>query len=119
MMTDWSRYSNPRPGSHQVGEVIIRSDYRWKDFVYRYDVPAKVLKDQFDWTNEEDYSDSFFKHHNIWYHTSQFMRVQEGGDFAKDGWDGYEADSFSSGTVLRLSKDGEQYMVGTYRTAPR
>ena len=47
-----------------------------------------------------------------WYHTSDFMRIPHGSDFK--GWDGYASDSYFSGVLIKLSRDGEEYMVGTY-----
>lgn len=110
--------ANPRSGSHPIGGLIVRSDQRWKDFTYGADVPEKVRKDDFDWVDDAESSDGFFKHHGTWYHLSLFMRVETGGDLAKAGWQGYHGESFSTGVVIKVSNDGEQYMVGTYRTAP-
>ncbi len=113
-------FSNPhRAGTFPVGGLLVRSDRRWKDLVSGYDVPEDVRKSQFDWLDDSENSDGFFKHHGTWYHLSQFMRVPPESELQMDGWDGYEADSFSTGTVVKVSRDGEQYKVGTYRVAPR
>lgn len=40
------------------------------------------------------------------------MRIPHGSDFK--GWDGYASDSYFSGVLIKLSRDGEEYMVGTY-----
>lgn len=92
----------------------IRTDKKWKQFKYRDEVPKKVLASEFDWLDEDDI-DGFFRHHGVWYHTSQFMRVPNDAE-GLSGWDGYASDSFSAGTVIKLSSDGEEYIVGTYRT---
>ena len=31
-------------------------------------------------------------------------------------WDGSAADGFSSGVLIKVSPDGEQYKIGTYRS---
>ena len=91
----------------------VRTNNHWRDFKYRDEVPANVLADQFDWTNDwyaqyGDYSDGFIEYRGFWYHLGDFMR---GG---VEGWHGVHADSFFSGVVIRLSEDGEQYQIGTY-----
>jgi len=90
----------------------IKTDNKWRNFVYRYDVPAKVLADQFDYLSEDDSLDGFFRYRNYWYHTSDFMRCSGMPDL-KD-WHGYSSDSAFSGILIRMSKDGEQFQVATY-----
>lgn len=91
----------------------IVSNYSWRSFRYRYEVPKKVLESEFDWTNRDheesgSYEDGFFQYRGTWYHLSQFSR---GG---VEGWDGSHADSFFSGILIRLSPDGESFQVATY-----
>lgn len=91
----------------------VRTNRQWRAFKYRHEVPAKILASQFDWTNEAhekdgDYSDGFIEYRGCWYHLADFVR---GGI---PGWDGAHGDSFFSGVVIRLSKDGEAYQIGTY-----
>lgn len=91
--------------------IKIRTDNQWHDFVYRYDVPASVLADQFDWL-DEDTDDGFFRYRGYWYHLSQFERT--GGSDEFKGWDGYQGDSYFSGILIKVSGNVEQYKVGTY-----
>jgi len=93
-------------------ELTITTNRRWRDFAYRADVPAKVLADQFSHLAEEDSFSDFFCYRGHWYHTSDFMAVANGSPLA--GWHGYHGDSYFSGVVIRIDKDGERYMVGTY-----
>lgn len=91
--------------------MTITTNNHWRDFVYRWDVPKKVLADQFDWTNDAyekdgDYSDGFIQYRGHWYHLADFMTTP------LDGWDGIATDSFFSGVVIKLSSDGEQYKIG-------
>lgn len=93
--------------------VRIITNRQWRPFLYREDVPAKILASQFDWTNEAhekdgDYSDGFIHYRECWYHVGRFVR---GG---MPGWDGAHGDSFFSGVVIRLATDGETYQIGTY-----
>ena len=89
-------------------EVHYRTDHKWKPFVYGYDVPDKVLK-EFDYLYDDSSHDGFFRYLGHWYHTSDFMIAPK-----ELPWDGYSSDSFFSGVVVRISKDGESYQVGTY-----
>ena len=88
----------------------------WRQFVYRDDVPAAVLADQFDWTDKDhtehgDYSDGFFQYRGFWYHLGDFMR---GGMTEDDQWQGHCGDSYFSGTLIEVSRDGEEYRIATY-----
>ena len=91
--------------------VTVITDRKWKQFKYRSDVPAKVLADRFDWLDDE-IEDGFFCYRGYWHHTSEFMSVTGMVDLA--GWHGYSSDSYFSGVLIKLSRDGEEYMVGRY-----
>lgn len=82
----------------------INTDGRWKNFKTRDEVPKKVLASQFDYQSE-DISDNYFKFKNTWY-----------GEPSLKGWDGYAGDSYSSGVLIKISRDGEQYKVAYYTT---
>lgn len=96
----------------------IKTDNKWKNFKSRYEVPAKILKSEFD-HHGDDISDlvkdnaNYFKFNNSWYHTDMFMRL-EGKDPQTKNWDGYHGDSYFSGVLIKLSRDGEQYKVASY-----
>lgn len=92
-----------------MADIIVKTDGRFRDFKYRSDVPKKVLKSQFDYLDPE-VDDGFFSYRGHWYHTSQFMRA------SIPGWDGVAADGFFSGVLIKISSDGEQFKVGTYRS---
>lgn len=84
----------------------ITTNNQWRDFLYRYEVPDEVLKSEFDWLDEDDH-DGFFRYRGVWYHLSMFMRT------AIEGWQGIHNDSAFSGVLIEVSRDGEQYRVGT------
>lgn len=86
----------------------LRTDNKWHDFKYRNEVPAKVLKSEFDY-QDKSVSDMYFKYKNSWHHADQFMRTDE-----PKGWDGILNLSFSSGLLLKISPDGERYKVAYY-----
>lgn len=89
----------------------ITTDKKWKPFKYGYEVPKKIHK-WYDWLDEDARQDHWIRHYRNWYHLTDFMRAPE----SLKPWDGYHADGFSSGTLIRLSRDGEEYMIGTYTT---
>ena len=67
------------------------------------------LRRDFDWLADIEIQTGFFSYRGITYHLSQFLR-----DNCPDGWDGVAADSYFSGTVVRLSPDCEQVTVGRW-----
>lgn len=92
----------------------IKTNHNWRAFTYRADVPPAILADQFSHLEEDDALDNFFCYRGWWYHVSDFMRCADdsiSSDLA--GWDGYASDSVFSGVVLKISRDGERYKVGT------
>ena len=91
-----------------MSELVIYTDNKWKNFKYGYEVPAKVLNNQFAHLQDRRHTDGFFKYRNYWYHLSDFMQT----DIPK--WDGYAGDSYFSGVLLKTSKDFERYKVGHY-----
>jgi hypothetical protein len=97
-----------------MSELTIKTDHKWKAFRCRYEVPKRVLARDFDYQDEDDATDGFFKYRGVWYHLDQFMRIEHSPDSQFSTWHAYAGDSFFSGMVIRVSSDGEQYQVGTY-----
>ena len=97
-----------------MSELTIKTDNKWKQFKYRNEVPAKVLKDQFDYLSEDDSFDGFILYRKHWYHLSDFMRIENHPDDKFSSYHGYSSDSFFSGVLIKVSKDGEMYQIATY-----
>jgi hypothetical protein len=95
-----------------MSQIIVKTDRKWKQFVYGGDVPKRVLAAQFDYLDDAESQDGFFKYKNTWHHTSEFMRVPNEGQLA--GWDGIMNWSYSNGALIKLSSDGEEYQIGYY-----
>jgi hypothetical protein len=91
----------------------IRTDRKWKNFRYGYELPKKALK-EFDWLEDAENQDGFMYYRRRWYHIEEFMRIDSHTPDAFQKWHGYAADSYFSGILLRVSNDGEQYQIGTY-----
>lgn len=65
----------------------------------------------FDWMESpEESGAAFFRYRGSVYSLADFMRA---GD-AFPAWDGYESDSYFSGTLVRLSSDGESVTCGRF-----
>lgn len=93
-----------------MAKAKIYSNYQWREFMYRDEVPQSVLDDEFSY-HDDDVTDGYFRYKGVWYHLDMFMR----GDPTGDGyWDGAHGDSFFSGVVIKLSDDGDAFQVGTY-----
>jgi len=96
--------------------ITVKANRAWRQFKYRYEVPARLFYKggQFDHMGAEgvaeEYEDGFFKYKGHWYHLSDFTNASA----AFEGWDGVAPDSFFSGILIKISKDGERYKVGTY-----
>jgi hypothetical protein len=94
--------------------VTVKTDHKWRDLTYRWDVPADILASQFDYLDAEEALDGFFQYRNYWYHIGDFMAFTGDVEPPLQGWHGYSGDSYFSGVLIKLSKDGEQIKVGTY-----
>lgn len=91
--------------------VKIVSDKKWKYLKSGDELPKKWRK-EFDYLSDEQYSDVRFAYYNKYYYDVQeFMRLV-GVESEFRGWDGYQSDTYSSGTVIKLS--GEKYKIGRY-----
>ena len=68
------------------------------------------IRTEFDWLGEDlNFNDNFFKYRGIIYHLAEFTRCD-----SLNGWDGLHSDSWSSGTVVKLSSDLESVIVGRW-----
>ena len=92
--------------------VQVTTNNHKRDFLYRYEVPAPVLANELDWTDETD-CDGYIKYRGYWYHLSQFM-WSHATLAGVPRWEGAHGDSFFSGIVIRLCDHGETYQIGTY-----
>lgn len=88
-------------------DLTIKTNYHWHNFLYGYELTDEQ-KSEFDWLDDID-SESFMKYKGNIYHLDEFMP----SDFSEN-WDGYAADSYFSGVLVRVSDDAEQYQIATY-----
>jgi len=92
----------------------ITTDNKWKPFKNGYEVPEKVLKEDFDWMDDDEKTDGFINYRKCWYHISEFMTIPK--ESSIDGWQAMSPDSAFSAVLLQVSNDGEEYKIGTYVT---
>jgi hypothetical protein len=98
-------------GIEKMSELIVKTDHKWKQFKYDYEVPKKVL-DDYDWLDEDEKYDHWIHYRKWWYHLSDFMRIDNNLPF--DKWHGYMSDSYFSGVLIEISKCSEGYRIGRY-----
>lgn len=96
-----------------MSSLQIITNNHWRQFRYRYEVPPEILASEFDYQDENDALDGFFKYRGCWYHLDQFIKILTSAPFSGE-WDGCASDSFFSGIFIRVSDDCEEYKVGRY-----
>ena len=72
--------------------------------------------DYLDWTAVDEGRESalFVMYKGRLYDVGEFVRVDPLSDLYGLGWRGYSADSYFSGTLIRLSDDGYSAVMGRY-----
>lgn len=107
--------------------VVIKTDHKWKIFIFGFQLPKEWRK-EFNWIkSDEEYNNSLFvkvkvgegrKKNNIWYYALEEFAIFTSSGWLKDfpGWDGYLNDTYFSGNVIKISKDGERYQIGYFYT---
>jgi len=83
----------------------IRTNRHWREFLYGYELPASVRPD-FDYLDDDEFtSAAFIKYRGEYMALDNFMLCD------REGWQGVATDSYFSGTLIRISDDGERYQV--------
>jgi len=97
----------------------IKTNHRWRELLSFYELPAKfqkVAKADMDWIDQEDLaSPLFFVYRNTLHHLDEYMFTT--GQFEKGGWNGYQAGTYFSGTLVRIHPEGDHIMVARYVVA--
>jgi hypothetical protein len=96
-----------------MSKLTIKTDGKWKNLKYAYQVPKRVLEQEFDWMyNPDEYT--FLKYKGHWFTLSDFMRITPDAPAAIRKWDGASTDAVFTNVLIKISSDGEQYKIGTY-----
>lgn len=95
--------------------LTIRTNNHPRDVIDAFELTLEERKefDYLDWQaiDRGEDSASFVRYQGELHDLGEFMRVTE----ALRGWDGYRADAFFFGLVIRYTDDsGEQVIVGSY-----
>ena len=77
-------------------------------------VRQQELRSDFDWIEDIENTCGFFEYRGCVYHLENFLRVSAGTDDVTQDWDGYDADSYFSGTLVKLCSDPDFVIVGRY-----
>lgn len=94
--------------------MTITTNSHVRQFKYGYEVPKKVLSDQFDYLDSDESYDGFIHYRGIWYHTSEFMVFSSDWRAATaHGYHGYHSDSYFSAILIKISDDCETYQIAT------
>jgi hypothetical protein len=91
-------------------KIKIKTNNVPRDIVYGFQLNENEKK-EFDWIpSDEIDGHAFVRYCGRVYSISEFMRTS--GELSK--WDGYNSDSFFSGTLIKLVNDNEQVIMGRY-----
>ena len=94
--------------------MTIKTDNKWKYLKSGDELPKKWRK-EFDYLKNDQYADVRFAYYNKYYYdVKEFMRLEGTAPKEFRGWHGYANDTYFSGTVIKLSSDGERYKIGRY-----
>ena len=66
------------------------------------------IRSDFDWLDDIESDTGFFRYRGEVFNLANFLNQPQ------QGWHGALADSYFSGTLVRLSKDGESVTVGRW-----
>jgi len=88
-----------------------------RQFLYSNKVPQDILDNQFDYLDQEDCLDGFFKYRGYYYHLSDFMRIDKSnkktsGEFQE--YSGYVSETVWSGVLIKILDNCETFQVATY-----
>jgi hypothetical protein len=85
-----------------------------RELVCFADLPAKAQSD-FDYVKEDEkFSDRFVQYKGAWYDVNEYQRVTKEMRSEYQKWDGYQNDSYFSGTLIKFVDDNERVIVGRW-----
>ena len=94
--------------------MSVRSNGHWRELLAADELPGDVLESEFGYVleGEPSYSPRFFEYRGVWYDSHEFEFVSPYLRSAHPefgGWDGFRADSFYSGIVIRYAPEANDY----------
>ena len=97
--------------------AIVTTNNQPRELKCLYEFPLvrqQQIRSDFDWMEDLENTCGFFEYRGCIYHLVNFWRVNAGTDGVTQGWDGYEADTYFSGTLVKLCSDPDYVIVGRY-----
>lgn len=92
--------------------MIITTNNQERESIYGYDLTDEEKK-EFDYLEGDDLEyGQFFRYKGRVFDIGEFVNVPKGSELS--AWHGYRADTFFSGTVIKICEGGESVIVGTY-----
>ena len=91
--------------------MTIKTNNQPRDLLCFWDLSnaeQQSARSNFDWLDDLEENCGFFRYRGQLENLGDFLR---GGP---EGWDGARSDSYFSGTLVRLSEDGESVTVGRW-----
>lgn len=92
-----------------------KTDNKWREMVCFLSLPMKAQAAFSYLEGEEHLDERFVKYKGCWYDVMDTMRLPEerlGSYFP--GWHSYQADSYFSGVIFKLNREGDRVKLGTY-----
>ena len=98
-------------------KVEITTNRHWRAFKRDHEVPREVIN-WYDWLTRDQKFDGWICYKGHWSHVSDYMRfgsvwLSKPPESFED-WQGVKHDCMSSGTLINLADDGEEYQIGWY-----
>lgn len=92
-------------------ETVIRTNNKPRPLIYGFELTDDDRR-EFDYiTSDEFDTHEFFRYRGVLYDPCEFMRLPKESNLAKK-WQGYRADSYFSGVLIRYTEDCESVVVG-------
>lgn len=95
--------------------VTIKTDGKWRNLLYGYELPKKQRK-EFNYLTDEKFDvGNFAKYRGNYYDIAEFSRIGDRAGYGEfKGWHGIVSDSYFSGVLIKLSSDMERYKIGRF-----
>lgn len=76
------------------------------------DMPPNARRDHDYIRDSERFDNRFFQYKGVWYDAYEFQRCSHIEELSD--WDGYQPDSFFSGTLIKYLHENEEVIAGWY-----
>jgi hypothetical protein len=112
-----ARPATPTPATPEkppMSDLTILTNHRHRDVLLWHELTddERAEFDHYLDTDDKQADASFFRYRGNVYDLGEMQRVPPHSGL--DGWDGYENDSFFSGTVVRYVDDNERVIAGRF-----